>query len=43
MITLSPIATVKNTRQLVEDDHWGEIVSVIELDLFIFRGSPASN
>ena len=32
MITLSPIATVKNTRQIVEDDHWGEIVSVIELD-----------
>ena len=32
MITLSPIATVKNTRQLIEDDHWGEITSVIELD-----------
>jgi tRNA (Thr-GGU) A37 N-methylase len=32
MITFSPIATVKNIRQLVEDDHWGEIVSVIELD-----------
>ena len=32
MITLSPIATVKNTRQLVEDDHWGGITSVIELD-----------
>jgi len=30
-ITLSPIATVKNTRRLVEDDHWGEIVSTIEL------------
>ena len=32
MITLSPIATVKNTRQIIEDDHWGGIVSVIELD-----------
>jgi tRNA (adenine37-N6)-methyltransferase len=32
MITLSPIGTVKNTRQVVEDDHWGGIISVIELD-----------
>jgi len=32
MIQLSPIATVKNPRQIVEDDHWGEIISVIELD-----------
>jgi tRNA-Thr(GGU) m(6)t(6)A37 methyltransferase TsaA len=32
MVTLSPIATVKNTRQLVEDDHWGGIASVIVLD-----------
>ena len=32
MITLSPIATVKNSRQLIEDDHWGKVVSVIELD-----------
>ena len=32
MITLSPIGTVKNSRRVVEDDHWGEIVSVIELD-----------
>jgi len=31
MIALSPIGTVKNTRRVVEDDHWGEIVSVIEL------------
>jgi tRNA-Thr(GGU) m(6)t(6)A37 methyltransferase TsaA len=31
MITLSPIATVKNTRQRIEDDHWDEIISVIEL------------
>jgi tRNA-Thr(GGU) m(6)t(6)A37 methyltransferase TsaA len=30
-IFLSPIGTVKNPRQVVEDDHWGEIVSVIEL------------
>ena len=32
MITLSPIGTVKNIRQKVEDDHWGGIASVIELD-----------
>ena len=32
MITLSPIATVKNTRSIIEDDHWGEVISVIELD-----------
>ncbi len=30
-ISLSPIGTVKNTRPVVEDDHWGGIVSVIEL------------
>ncbi len=32
MIMLSPIATVKNKRQVVEDDHWGGIISIIELD-----------
>ena len=32
MITLSPIGTVKNIRQKVEDDRWGGITSVIELD-----------
>ena len=32
MITLSPIGRVKNTRQAVEDDNWGNIVSVIQLD-----------
>jgi tRNA (adenine37-N6)-methyltransferase len=32
MIALSPIGTVRNERRLVEDDHWGGIVSVIELD-----------
>jgi len=32
MISLSPIGTVKNSRQIVEDDHWGGIVSIIELD-----------
>jgi tRNA-Thr(GGU) m(6)t(6)A37 methyltransferase TsaA len=32
MITLSPIGIVKNTRRIIEDDHWGGIVSVIELD-----------
>ena len=33
MISMSPIATVKNIRKEVEDDNWGNIVSVIELDL----------
>ena len=32
MIILSPIGTVKNIRQKVEDDRWGGITSVIELD-----------
>jgi tRNA-Thr(GGU) m(6)t(6)A37 methyltransferase TsaA len=32
MITLFTIGTVKNIRQKVEDDHWGGITSVIELD-----------
>lgn len=32
MITLSPIATVKNSRRIVEDDHWDGIISIIELD-----------
>jgi tRNA (adenine37-N6)-methyltransferase len=32
MITLSPIGTIKSSRQVVEDDHWGGIISMIELD-----------
>ncbi len=32
MFTLSPIATVKNVRQEIEDDNWGNVTSVIELD-----------
>ena len=31
-ISLSAGGMVKNIRQVVEDDHWGEIVSVIELN-----------
>jgi tRNA-Thr(GGU) m(6)t(6)A37 methyltransferase TsaA len=31
-IQLTPIAIVNNSRKEVEDDHWGEIVSAIELD-----------
>ncbi len=31
MIELNPIAIVKNTRKLVKDDHWGDVVSTIEL------------
>lgn len=29
---VSAIATVKNTRREVEDDHWGEVISILELD-----------
>ncbi|MBI5963007.1 MAG: SAM-dependent methyltransferase [Chloroflexi bacterium] len=32
MITLSPIGTVQNIRKAVEDDNWGRIVSVVELE-----------
>src|SRR5512133_3828141 len=32
MVTVSPIGTVKNTRRVIEDDHWGGVVSIIELD-----------
>jgi tRNA-Thr(GGU) m(6)t(6)A37 methyltransferase TsaA len=35
MIQLTPIAVVKNTRAEIEDDNWGEVISVIELDEFI--------
>ncbi len=31
MITLNAIGIVKNIRKEIEDDHWGGIVSVIEL------------
>jgi len=29
--TIKPIAYVKNSRQKIEDDHWGSIISEIEL------------
>ena len=32
MINLSPIAYVKNIRAEIQDDHWGDVVSIIELD-----------
>ncbi len=32
MFTLAPIAAVKNIRREIEDDNWGDIVSIIELD-----------
>lgn len=32
MINLSPIAHVKNIRAEIQDDHWGDVVSIIELD-----------
>jgi len=31
---VSAIATVQNARREVEDDHWGEVVSILELDPF---------
>jgi tRNA (adenine37-N6)-methyltransferase len=31
MIELNPIAIVRNTRKIVEDDQWGEVISTIEL------------
>jgi|GEM_PF-4826130 len=31
MIVLSPIATVKNSRRILEDYHWDGIISIIEL------------
>ena len=31
-ITLQPIGTVRNSRCTLEDDHWGEVVSAIELN-----------
>jgi tRNA-Thr(GGU) m(6)t(6)A37 methyltransferase TsaA len=30
-ITIKPIAYVRNSRQEIEDDNWGSVVSVIEL------------
>lgn len=36
-VFLSPIAVVRNTRREVEDDNWGEVASIIELDP-IFSG-----
>ena len=32
MITLHPIGTVRNSRPTVDDDHWGSLVSTIELN-----------
>lgn len=31
-ITLTPIAIVKNPRTEIEDDNWGDVISIIELD-----------
>jgi len=31
-IILTPIATVKNLRTEIEDDDWGDVISIIELD-----------
>jgi tRNA-Thr(GGU) m(6)t(6)A37 methyltransferase TsaA len=31
LITLSPIAIVRNDQQVIEDDNWGKSISVIEL------------
>jgi tRNA (adenine37-N6)-methyltransferase len=32
VISLTPIGTVQNIRKEVEDDNWGNVISVIELD-----------
>lgn len=32
MIELSPIGWVRNSRKEVEDDNWGDVLSIIELD-----------
>jgi tRNA (adenine37-N6)-methyltransferase len=32
MITRHPIGTVKNARSTIDDDHWGNLISTIELD-----------
>ena len=31
-IELSPIAIVRNSRSEIEDDNWGDVISVLELD-----------
>ena len=31
-IILTPIAIVKNSRTTIEDDNWGDVISIIELD-----------
>jgi len=31
-IQLSPIAVVRNSRSEIEDDNWGDVISVLELD-----------
>jgi len=31
MIEIKPIAIVRNTRKILDDDHWGNIISTIEL------------
>src|SRR5205085_10086198 len=33
MIALQPIGTIRNSRQSVEDDDWGDVVSEIEIDV----------
>lgn len=32
MIELTPIATVRNNRTEIEDDNWGGVISILELD-----------
>ncbi|MBI3169811.1 MAG: SAM-dependent methyltransferase [Chloroflexi bacterium] len=31
-ISLTPIGTVKNSRVEIEDDNWGDVISIIELE-----------
>ena len=37
--TIQSIATVHNNRQMIQDDHWGEIISTIELADHIHEAS----
>lgn len=32
MIELKPIGTVRNSRAEVEDDQWGDVISIVEVD-----------
>jgi hypothetical protein len=41
-ITLDPIGRVHSPRIEAEDDFWGNVISVIELDAHALRRSPSA-